>query len=76
MRSMNGTKQTHDSLPIRTTTDAPLVILSPLAWTGPPLVVPNQPMQTILGHPPPYFRLLIHPTIQWIGLPGTWISSH
>ena len=31
----------HDSLPIRTTTDAPLDILSPLAWTGPPLVVPN-----------------------------------
>jgi hypothetical protein len=31
----------HDSLPIRTTTNAPLDILSPLAWTGPPLVVPN-----------------------------------
>jgi len=37
---------------------------------------PIQPTQTILGRSPPSFRLLIHPTIQWIGLPGTWISSH
>ena len=28
----------HDSLPIRTTTDAPHNSLSPLAWTGPPVV--------------------------------------
>jgi hypothetical protein len=31
----------HDSLPIRTTTDAPMDILNPLAWTSPPLVVPD-----------------------------------